>query len=200
MKHHYSVLVCRKCQNKNVVRNDRAKTFQDGEYLCAACGDKERNEKKFRDSLGEASNLIKDTHVDGKHRYVFVDCSGCGDAYWARFDAWLNGFQKCWACSHPCRQSHGKTGTDLHRRWMGVIRRTVSDEPSRARVYKDRGITMCDEWRRNFLSFERWALANGYEKNLLLDRIDNSKGYSPENCRFVNHKESTRNRRKAVYI
>lgn len=200
MKHHYSVLICKKCHSKNVVRNDRAKKFKDEEYLCAACGDKERNEKKFRDSLGEAADLIKDTHVDGKHRYILVDCSECGDEYWARFDSWLVGFQKCWSCSHPNKQSHGKTGTRLHTRWMNVIKRTRSDEPRRARIYKDRGITMCDEWRRDFLTFEKWALENGFNNNLVLDRIDNYKGYSPDNCRWVTSKENTMNRRKFTYI
>jgi len=51
--------------------------------------------------------------------------------------------------------------------------------------YVDRGITVCDEWLNSFLKFHDWAVNNGYDPKLQLDRRDNSKGYSPENCRFV---------------
>jgi hypothetical protein len=58
----------------------------------------------------------------------------------------------------------------------------------------------CEEWRHDFEAFESWALENGFKPELFLDRKDNSKGYSPENCRWVTAKESTANRRKAIYI
>ena len=195
----YLVLVCQKCSSKNVVRQDAIKA-KDKNYLCNLCAAKQRNEQKFQKALGEASSLIKDSHVQGKHRYVLVDCASCSQGYWARLDNWEAGRQRCWPCAHPNKQSHGKTNTELHKRWMGIIKRINSDKPGHYRTYKGRGITMCDEWRRDFLSFERWALENGYKKDLLLDRIDNYKGYSPENCRWVTPKQSTNNRRKAVYI
>lgn len=200
MKYRYSVLVCRKCTLKNVVRNDRAKQFKPDEYLCESCCRREQGEKKFLASLGDAASLIKDTHVEDKHRFVLVDCASCGEEYWARFDNWIDGCNKCWHCTHPTKQSHGKTGTVLHRRWWGIVRRTTSEEPNHARVYKNRGIIMCDEWRRDFLSFERWALENGFKENLVLDRIDNYRGYSPDNCRWITPKESTKNRRKFTYV
>lgn len=53
---------------------------------------------------------------------------------------------------------------------------------------------MCEEWRNDYLKFKEWALSNGFRENLQIDRIDNSKGYSPENCRWVTPKENTRNR------
>jgi len=64
--------------------------------------------------------------------------------------------------------------------------------------YKDyggRGITVCQEWR-TFEPFQAWALANGYAENLSIDRIDNDKGYSPENCRWVTEKQQSRNTRR----
>lgn len=59
--------------------------------------------------------------------------------------------------------------------------------------YADRGITVCNEWIK-LSSFEEWALSHGWRKELELDRIDNDKGYTPDNCRFVTRSQNCRNR------
>lgn len=66
--------------------------------------------------------------------------------------------------------------------------------------YGARGIYVCDEWNNSFESFCEWALANGYEDGLQLDRIDNSGPYSPDNCRWVTPKENSRNTRRNKYL
>ena len=58
--------------------------------------------------------------------------------------------------------------------------------------YGARGIRICDEWIDNPLSFEEWALNNGYADNLTIDRIDEDKDYCPENCRWISNKENAR--------
>jgi len=59
--------------------------------------------------------------------------------------------------------------------------------------YEDRGIRVCDEWHDKE-AFFLWSFANGYADNLEIDRVDPDKGYSPENCRWVTHKENQNNR------
>jgi hypothetical protein len=61
--------------------------------------------------------------------------------------------------------------------------------------YGGRGIKICDEWLSDFNSFVKWALENGYNETLTLDRIDSSKDYEPNNCRWVSMKEQENNRR-----
>lgn len=67
-------------------------------------------------------------------------------------------------------------------------------------LYGKRGITLCEEWRVSFISFYNWCLANGWKKGLHIDRIDNDKGYCPENCRISTPKENAHNRRSNVII
>lgn len=62
--------------------------------------------------------------------------------------------------------------------------------------YGGRGIGICIEWKNSFDTFEEWAQQNGYKPTLQIDRIDNDKGYSPSNCRFVTVAENMRNKRK----
>ena len=75
----------------------------------------------------------------------------------------------------------------------GASERQLSD-------YRDRGITVCDLWQKSPLDFGDWLLAHGWHKGLQIDRIDNDKGYSPDNCRVVSCRENVNNRRNTVKL
>jgi hypothetical protein len=60
--------------------------------------------------------------------------------------------------------------------------------------YGGRGITVCEEWRKDANSFYAWAINNNYRPGLSIDRINNDEGYSPENCRFTDSVVQNNNR------
>ena len=62
------------------------------------------------------------------------------------------------------------------------------------KYYGGRGIKVCKEWENSFEAFYNWAINNGFSDDLSLDRIDNNKGYSPNNCRWATNTIQQRNR------
>ncbi len=83
--------------------------------------------------------------------------------------------------------THGDSGTRLHRIWKAMKARCLNPKTRKFPVYGGRGITVCEEWKCDFVSFRDWSLANGYSEELEIDRRNNDLGYSPENCRWVTH-------------
>lgn len=91
--------------------------------------------------------------------------------------------------------THNSSKTRLYNIWCGMKKRCYNSASSVYEYYGGRGITVCDEWLHSFEAFRDWALTHGYAENLTIDRIDNDKGYSPDNCRWLTLADQQRNRR-----
>ena len=90
--------------------------------------------------------------------------------------------------------THGLTNHRLYNTWTHMKARCYRVEAEDYKYYGAKGITVCSEWKNNFKVFYDWCMSNGYKDELEIDRRDNDKGYSPDNCRFVTHEVNNLNR------
>lgn len=100
---------------------------------------------------------------------------------------------------------HGHSKERLHAIWNGMISRCYNPNNCCFSMYGERGISVCDAWKNDYMEFKNWAIANGYDEHAeygdcTLDRVDNSKGYSPDNCRWATAEQQANNRRSNVVV
>ena len=99
--------------------------------------------------------------------------------------------------THGCTH---KTWYDVYRAMMKRCGHLEGASERDLRYYRDRGITVCEEWKKSPLTFGGWLLEHGWRKGLQIDRIDNNQGYCPENCRVITPKENASNRRNTLRL
>lgn len=95
---------------------------------------------------------------------------------------------------------HNATNTRIYRIWQGMKQRCFYSDSMYFKHYGGRGITVCNEWKNDFKAFYDWAMSNGYDDTLTIDRIDSNGNYCPENCRWVDMKTQCRNRRSNTMV
>lgn len=95
------------------------------------------------------------------------------------------------------RKTHGYSRTPLYVRWTGIKQRCLNENHTSYDRYGGKGINICEEWL-DYEVFKEWAERNWYKPEFELDRIDNSKGYCPENCRWVSKGVNAQNKDNTV--
>lgn len=93
---------------------------------------------------------------------------------------------------------------DIHTRLYKILHkikfRCYNPKYPQYHYYGGRGIKMCQEWLDSFDAFKEWALSNGYDESLSIDRIDVNGDYEPGNCRWATAKQQSRNKRNNIMI
>lgn len=172
----------------------------------------ERNEKWSErhtiDLTGQVINditvlyLLKDKRYSDGTRMWRCRCNRCGTEFDERSTSITHGLVKmCRECARKKNVEAVKKAitlyTDEERDILGhlraMLKRCENQNSDSYKWYGAKGITVCPEWhdKRTFIN---WAVSHGYQKGLTIERIDITKGYCPENCKWITLQEQARNR------
>lgn len=92
--------------------------------------------------------------------------------------------------------THGMTETRLYTIWTDMKQRCNNPRDPFFSDYGGRGIKVCEEWETDFSMFYTWAISHGYSIMLTIDRVNNDRGYSPDNCRWVTFEKQANDKRR----
>lgn len=147
--------------------------------------------------IGKCKDINRTSHN------IFYKCKcECGNIFYRNkyeIQKHINGC--CPKCKRYGRLDYdGHTKHPLYRVYYAMKQRCFDKNSSEYHNYGARGITVCKEWMDSYQTFYQWCLENGYRKGLQLDRLDNNKSYSPDNCRFSTPLENSNNKRTCIYL
>lgn len=144
--------------------------------------------------------ILNDAGIKKNSRYVLCQCD-CGTIKEVRLSDLKNGSSTNCGCVRKKylkdkNTSHNLSKHPLNRVWRGILERCYDSKHQAYHAYGERGITVCDEWRNDFINFYNWAILNGWQKGLQVDRYPDKDGnYAPENCRITSSLQNNRNKR-----
>ena len=142
---------------------------------------------------------------NGKWVRRFMKCKcDCGNEFVTDLQLLISGITQSCGCYHTdVITKHGLYKHRLYRILDGMKKRCYNPNKDNYALYGGRGIEICDEWmdpENGVKNFYDWAIANGYDDDLTIDRIDNDGNYEPDNCRWVDNATQMRNFSKNVYL
>jgi len=157
-------------------------------------------------NIGDTINRLTLIEIDlkskDKHKKWICKCE-CGKIISVRQNQLKQGI--VYSCGCYAREksklrllTHGQSRSDLYHVWISMKGRCYSKGNHAYENYGKRGITICEEWKNNFMSFFDWANNNGYKEKLTIERIDNDKDYCPDNCKWISINEQAKNKRNNV--
>lgn len=144
--------------------------------------------------IGETYMKYATETSNRKYSFGLYECQYCKKEFEAQVSNIKNGNTKSCGCLNG--DAHGMAYSRFYNTWKHMVGRCTNPKNEDYKNYGGRGITICDEWLdiKKFIAWSESTHPNieGYT----LDRIDNDKGYSPENCRWADATTQNTNQRK----
>lgn len=162
-----------------------------------------RSEMKFKDITGQRFNRLiveRKTEKRRNGKIVWFCKCDCGGSIETTSDHLGKHTNSCgcirkemlskMSYRHGDGNQRNGTKTRLYQIWLNMKNRCNNHKTPMFYRYGGRGIKVCKKWNK-FLAFKKWALRNGYNSNLTIDKIDNNKGYFPGNCQWITKNENS---------
>lgn len=148
--------------------------------------------------------VIEETN-ERRNSKIVVRCKcSCGnDNFLVVNRALVSGNTKSCGCIRKERNNHITHGLRKHQLygvWSGMKQRCYYEKAINYKDYGARGIRICEDWLNDFKKFYDWCIEKGWKDGLDVDRADNEKDYSPDNCILSTRKQNTRNTRRTLFI
>ena len=199
--------VCKQC-GKEFITNDKRIVF---------CSKECRHKFQSIDIIGKKFNRLtvlefhhkvqrykKNGHKGGFREFYLCRCD-CGNKTVVEKHQLITYATKSCGClvkehAKINFSKHNLTNHRLYNTWAHIKGRCFNPNNNSYDNYGGRGITMCDEWKKDFMNFYDWAITNGYKDDLTIDRIDVNGNYEPDNCRWVDMKVQANNKRNNFLV
>ena len=205
------------CDCGNFVNVRTADLKNNGTQSCGCLHKEMLSKAKLIDLTGqvyERLTVIKrvDDYISpsGSHQVQWLCKCKCGKEVIVTGNNLKNGNSKSCGCYNrellpKINSTHNASNTRLYHIWTCMKDRCYNPKNKKYKDYGGRGIIICDEWINDFEAFANWAYDNGYIENVsrgecTIDRIDVNGNYCQQNCRWVNQKVQTNNKRNNHYI
>lgn len=154
--------------------------------------------------LGRLTAIERLPKYRGNNCYYKCVCD-CGNIVFVYYSNLTRGITKSCGCLRKENTSclfkkHGFSKEKLYLVWKAIKKRCYQKNDKSYEFYGKLGVTVCDEWKNNYMSFRKWAYDNGYKDtceytDYTIDRINPYGNYEPSNCRIANWTTQRHNRR-----
>jgi len=173
--------------------------------MCKKCARKLVGEKNLNDLTGQKFGkwtVLKRVKENSKRVKYLCRCE-CGAEHIVLGTTLSSGEStKCKKCGYKyaIHYIHNMSNTRLYTIWVDMKSRCNKNTSKVYKYYGGKGVKVCNEWSSDFMNFYNWAITNGYQDHLTIDRIDVNGNYEPANCRWITKQEQANNKTTNHFI